>query len=288
MNSINIRIKRIEEINEDCMNSLNHWEHLAGKPPTDYLDTSISFDKYIDLFHPFYLVVNLSPQDMIWIKQAHKIGKITASFPGSYKEELQDTVERFNGVTFPTDESQGYFVKTCQNSLKSGMHGVGPYTNMRMILESMCTTTHFHSAIESKLFLLPWKKQLINDFEFRIFVYQGKITAISQQHWGKRNITLRGMRDEDIHSLASNIVLHFEKKIKPKVNSLAESFVMDFAYLGTLNMGEMSTSLKKLEPYFIEMNPWGKEYGAGSALFHWLIDEDILYSDGKQIEFRLY
>ena len=28
--------------------------------------------------------------------------------------------------------------------------------------------------------------------------------------------------------------------------------------------------------YFIEINSFGKEYAAGSALFHWLNDEDIL------------
>ena len=38
--------------------------------------------------------------------------------------------------------------------------------------------------------------------------------------------------------------------------------------------------------YFIEINSFGKEYAAGSALFHWLIDEDELYSDGSTIYFR--
>jgi hypothetical protein len=31
------------------------------------------------------------------------------------------------------------------------------------------------------------------------------------------------------------------------------------------------------EVYFIELNCFGKEYAAGSALFHWLLDEHILY-----------
>jgi hypothetical protein len=36
------------------------------------------------------------------------------------------------------------------------------------------------------------------------------------------------------------------------------------------------------------MNCFGKEYAAGSALFHWLLDEDILYgkSGSELIEFR--
>ena len=41
------------------------------------------------------------------------------------------------------------------------------------------------------------------------------------------------------------------------------------------------------KPYFIEMNSFGKEYAAGSALFHWLLDEEILYNNKNNfIEFR--
>jgi hypothetical protein len=31
------------------------------------------------------------------------------------------------------------------------------------------------------------------------------------------------------------------------------------------------------KPYFIEPNSFGKEYAAGSALFHWLLDYNKLY-----------
>ena len=41
------------------------------------------------------------------------------------------------------------------------------------------------------------------------------------------------------------------------------------------------------KPYFIEINCFGKEYAAGSSLFHWLIDEDILYGKkSDKIYFR--
>ncbi|RYH05548.1 hypothetical protein EON65_44400 [archaeon] len=40
-------------------------------------------------------------------------------------------------------------------------------------------------------------------------------------------------------------------------------------------------------PFFIEINCFGKEYAAGSSLFHWLIDEDILYGKSeKNLVFR--
>lgn len=37
---------------------------------------------------------------------------------------------------------------------------------------------------------------------------------------------------------------------------------------------------------FIEINSFGKEYTSGSSLFHWLIDENKLYSDSEEIYFR--
>ena len=43
------------------------------------------------------------------------------------------------------------------------------------------------------------------------------------------------------------------------------------------------------QPYFIELNSFGKEYAAGSALFHWILDEHILYNKFEHnnfIEFR--
>jgi hypothetical protein len=39
--------------------------------------------------------------------------------------------------------------------------------------------------------------------------------------------------------------------------------------------------------YFIEPNSFGKEYSAGSALFHWINDSDILLNEScNEIEFR--
>jgi hypothetical protein len=49
---------------------------------------------------------------------------------------------------------------------------------------------------------------------------------------------------------------------------------MDFALVG-----------ESLEPYFIEPNSWGGDYAAGSALFGWIQDHDMLH-DKEVIEFR--
>lgn len=33
------------------------------------------------------------------------------------------------------------------------------------------------------------------------------------------------------------------------------------------------------KPYFIELNSFGKEYAARSSLFHWILDESVLYNN---------
>jgi len=43
-----------------------------------------------------------------------------------------------------------------------------------------------------------------------------------------------------------------------------------------------------LSPYFIEQNVFGKEYAAGSSLFHWIIDEEILYQKGTPVVYFRY
>ena len=40
------------------------------------------------------------------------------------------------------------------------------------------------------------------------------------------------------------------------------------------------------EPYFIEVNPFGSNYSAGSSLFHWILDEKLLYNTDNIIYFR--
>ena len=65
----------------------------------------------------------------------------------------------------------------------------------------------------------------------------------------------------------------FWTKIKPNIVNVS-SYTIDFALLDND------------EPYFIELNSFGKEYAAGSALFHWILDEDILYNKQNKIYFR--
>lgn len=73
--------------------------------------------------------------------------------------------------------------------------------------------------------------------------------------------------------LIQKIVGYFEQNIKDKLVFM-ESYTMDLSLVGHDDT-----------PYFIEPNTFGKEYAAGSSLFHWIYDHDTLH-DSSEIEFR--
>ena len=112
---------------------------------------------------------------------------------------------------------------------------------------------------------------LDSDREFRVFVYQNKITAISQQKYRECNKWLNNKSEKEIQKLINIIANYFDLEIKSKITT-TDNYVFDIVLLD--------------QPYFIEANSFGKEYASGSALFHWIIDEHILYSKNNNIIFR--
>ena len=99
-----------------------------------------------------------------------------------------------------------------------------------------------------------------------------KITAISQQDL--YNVYPKLDNTEFIISKLQLIVDYFNENIERNFHHVS-SYSFDFAILNNKT------------PYFIEMNSFGKEYAAGSALYHWLLDEDILYGkSNNDIYFR--
>jgi hypothetical protein len=174
----------------------------------------------------------------------------------------------------------GHFVR-CENvSLKYGKHGCIQYTNIKQIFESMLTSPIGHSPInvdieELNIYLIQWTN--INKFkEFRVFVHDNKITAISQQHFYQSNELLKVLSNDDKSKIINEWIIliqnYFNSNIKN--NILLNSYCYDFAILDNN------------KPYFIEINPFGKEYSSGSALFHWLNDENKLYGIDDKIYFR--
>ena len=265
-----------------CYNTNNHWENNIR--PENYYEiiSQTHTNKWIDKFRDYKTITIDTKQDLYWMKQAYEIGSKTKRFPHFYDDELDDMINRykhydniFNGLE--------YFIRAENVSLKEGVHGVGPYKDLKSIIQSIVTCRLGHSPLyedttQIKLYLCEYKHNLDRIKEFRVFVRENKITAISQQSLYDVNNILEPLNDNEkttmIHKWVNIIKSYFETDVKPKITHI-DSYVMDFAILSDDS------------PYFIELNSFGKEYASGSALFGWIQDYDILYGlTGDIIEFR--
>jgi hypothetical protein len=265
----------------DDYNSGNH-----GARPDDYYKVLANgnTDKWINSFHTDYSVINIYDTDLVWMREAFKSGSYTGLFPHAFDEEKADMLERYKHTKKYFDGTK-YFVRCNSVSLKYGQHGAGPYTTFEQIIESLVTCIKTHTPIDNtdrdkckeplSLYLLPWKK-FDRYKEYRIFVHNNRITAISQQNLHVVNEFLTAFpEEEDLKKIIKKHVQivqdSFQKTIKKKITHTS-NYCMDAVILEDDSL------------YFIEINSFGKEYAAGSALFHWLIDEDKLYcNDGNNV-----
>lgn len=271
-------------LDKSRFNSNNHW--VNDEAPSDYhIQIQNGYtSKWIDLFRSSYKKITLNnPMHIAWMKEANKVCKQTGKFSNLYEEDLVQMIGELltNSDISNIFDGTGYFVRSENVSLKTGMYGLEPLYTLRQIIESIVSCNSRHTPIYSDtthidLFLLPWKKFAHSD-EFRVFVCENKITAISQQCLHERLIKPEDM--EKIVEKMDVLVEYFYSDIINKIDWM-NSYTFDFAF----EDGDTS------KPYFIEPNSFGKEYAAGSALFHWIHDEDILYgrkySKSQKIYFR--
>lgn len=261
-------------------NSNNHWENNVRPADYDKITYDTYTDKWIDNFRDCYVVINIPTKEIWWLKEAAVIGKHTKKFSHIYDENLDELckfMDKNNFIKGIFDHGEKYFVRTDDVSLKYGCNGAGPYINFRQIVESLVSSSFAHAPISEKtptdkplkLYLMKWIENMPEDTEFRVFVNNNKITAISQQHLYQINKVLQSSDDKTtlIQKWIKIITDYFENTIKKKITHIS-SYCIDIVIINDM-------------PYFIEINCFGKEYAAGSALFHWLIDEKILYGDGN-------
>ncbi len=121
---------------------------------------------------------------------------------------------------------------------------------------------------ERTLYFFEWDPRLENrDYEFRVFVKDGTITAISQQEWFEHVHVLDGWDQTDVETLYEMLDGHLQTAWKPYV---PRSCCLD-------------VWCDLTDTVFIEANPY--EYSSGSSLFHWEIDRHKL-DDLGNVYFR--
>ena len=270
-----VTIDEVTSLDKIRYNTNNNYKD--GERPVDYQavveDTSTS--KWIDQFKEYKTIhIDLTKPTCEWMLQANAMGIHTGKFPKAFEDERDMLASQITQLHPDVFNGTEYFIRTESVSLKCGQHKAGPYTSMTSILESLVTCKVNHTPVvdntkELTLYFIPWVK-LSKHREYRGFVCNSVLTAISQQHLYDVYEGPDPLKDAQI------IYNYFMQTMRTKITFLA-NYSFDIAFLDSSDSGESTESGD--EPYFIEMNCFGENYAAGSALFGWVQDHDILYGE---------
>lgn len=255
--------------NMHLFNTNNLWAEMRLPKPEGYHDTlkRAMTKNWID---PNTVTVTFLEEDIQWMVPCAKIGMVTGRASKLHTDQIEEIAKKY---PIPGEGNIGWFVRTETVSLKYGMHGKGPYRDMKSIIESLVSSADGHMCISEsddltnyKLYFIPWV-DIVQ--EFRVFVYNNRISAISTQHFSAINEWLQPMTDTQVATaVVYPIVDYFEGGLKQKLAPIVgPNYTMDIAFL------------KDGSVYFIEPNSFGANMAAGSAAFHWVYEHDKLHRE---------
>jgi len=133
------------------------------------------------------------------------------------------------------------------------------FTDLNLALD--CLQTSKKDNWSTSIILRDWQPELRQDLEFRVFVFNNKVTAISQyNHYCKfPSLTEKNPPLDDIYTLLTK----FANSIHPLVKE--DKYILDLAIIHN-------------KVFIVELNPFDKTTGPG--LFSWVNDNDLL--SGKE------
>jgi uncharacterized protein len=180
---------------------------------------------------------------------------------GKEKSQLKRLLQCITDVL---NENAGvrYFVRTSSTSGKNEK-SIVPFDQPDKILDHLMSVEEFDQREFTQdnkhtyIILVPWNTKIDSRNEFRLFVVDRKLVCCSPQKWWEcHNYTDDELTVIENSILACNIYQ----------DSPYETFVAD-VYV------DFEEKVCKL----IELNCHGDHSGAGSSLFNWISDRDLLY-----------
>lgn len=223
------------------------------------------------------LAFHLGVEDCRILAKAGQVGILTKKYPMLYEDELQSIEAR---LLLPRPP---YFARLSRCSTKGGQGGVGPFHTARQIVTALVTSYRCVIAFERQepvgLYLLPFLPHFDCDKEFRVFVNNCKVTALSQYNetedcgWGK-------YPDADLLNVAGNAVLLLDELLKKAAK-------LELALPTCFTVDVFCHADQDFAVELIELNSFGAQLAAGSCLFDWVTDYDLLYGLSDTLELRV-
>lgn len=163
--------------------------------------------------------------------------------------------------------------------MRSTAQIIRSFVNSERILQDMNVALQRLDRFNENVVVRRWIDIAI-DMEFRGFVSNGRLTALSQYNhvlYSERVVTLQS---EILHLIETTFNSHIKQLLAPKF----QSYVIDFALTGGPFAHSSSSSNDPPRLYTIELNPFMPS--TDGALFSWRNDGEQL-RNGTQVEFRV-
>lgn len=221
---------------------------------------SFDYHEWFNPNHPMSLPDIFSRELTAAEKTALKLGEDTASSFASLHEWVESV---FETVKSPL------FMKLSGTSGKNEKP-LYPLQTSAEVMRRLQSVDEFrkreYDVLDKRtdVILMPWRHDLDPRYEFRVFRFKGKTTGASQQHWSR----LYQYSSDELESIERAL-------LSAKFDGLPGTMVTD-----------VWIDIEKQHCHLIECNVFGCHSGAGSSLFRWLDDADVLHGRTNVPELR--
>jgi hypothetical protein len=218
-----------------------------------------------------YIELKISANMLAILKEYNNNSWKTGRLWGELNELWEQEAELDASGLF---DGRRWFFRFSSNSPKDGTPDY-PVVSAKDVLEKIATSARASFSLERgerSLFFAPFHDDWDTEDEFRVFIHNNKVTAISTYKSAYTNYS--EWNDIDLKELAKKIIDFQQSTDFELADSFPASYIMDVRFSGTA-----------IE--LIEFNSFGYWLAGGSALFEWINDYDILYGDGSAPIFRL-
>ncbi len=155
----------------------------------------------------------------------------------------------------------------------------------------------------SSLIIQPWSKLVRPECEFRCFVRDNAVRAVSQYLWYDHLPWLSALSPAHKHALCRSIQLFQQQWLRPRLEQagfMLPSYVMDVVVLplASVEEGACEYTVLPTDPgdeaggaccpsafgvRLLELNPFGAHLSSGAALFNWCTDTAWLYGYADEL-----
>ena len=257
---------------------------------------------------------NLAQVDASRLSRAVKNSLYLSSLVNSIDECIAQHREEVNSESSVAITSP-IFCRLNECSMKqSTNYKVRPFSDGADILDGLLRDRRVISWLAMPKYNIRSTTIYLSDFdpsfacknEYRVFVWKGKVTGISQYRWFTTDET-EYHTEESARRIGEDILYFMEREdgllyqLKDYKNkrlgaqhdlsgnhSVSVAGTSQEDPSGDENELVLVADVVHTEGhvYLVEINLFGGETGCGSALFHWKRDESVLYGDGKNVVCR--